>query len=170
MAARPQPFQVLAAPIAHCAAVSGSPGIRGFQQTDSINDESQPRGVNYADVATLGSTGNGLAELQVRVHPGRSVQEPRAQQLSRVGSIRLVVRKVPGQRKSFHRRGHPAEDQPVRLIRPRFRVDSTIAADIGQTVRLLGVRPPVWPEAHIVVLIAAGRGQLLVHHRRRTHF
>ena len=36
-----------------------------------------------------------------------------------------------------------------------FRIALTIAADVGQTVRLLWIRPEVWRLAHVIMLIAA---------------
>src|SRR5690606_36656856 len=48
-----------------------------------------------------------------------------------------------------------------------FRIAEAVAAHVRLAAGLVRVRPPVGAEAEVVVLVAAGRDALLVHHRER---
>ena len=49
-----------------------------------------------------------------------------------------------------------------------FRVSLAIAADVGQAVALIRIRPPVGRQAHVVVFVAAGWRRVFVHYGVRA--
>ena len=167
--AREEPVEVGAEPRLHPLLVRFGPDVRKGQQPNGLRHRDEPVRVDDADAAPFHPTGDGLPVLEVRVHFGRRVEEPRPEQARGVFGVPFFVGEVVGQRQRLDGARHPAHAGRVGGAGGGLRVALAVAADVGEAVGLRRVRPPVRPEAEVVVLVAAGRGLRLVGDRERPH-
>jgi hypothetical protein len=107
-----------------------------------------------------------LTEPQVWIHPRRRIEEPDAKEPRGVLRVFFPAGEVIGERERGHRPVEPPEifaiGDPLDLGVPL-----TVSADVRSAIWPGRVRPPVRRLAHVVVLVAARRRHLLVHHGHR---
>ena len=142
------------------------PRRRGGDEQDTVEQLGEVPRLDDADAAALVDARDVLAELQVRVHPRRGIEEPRAHEPGGVRRILLSSRAGIRQRQRRDRVSEPSEivavGDPVDLW-----IALAVLADVRLAIRLRRIRPPVRRLAHVVVLVAAGRRDRLVHHGHR---
>ena len=132
--------------------VGVAPGFAGAKQGHGIHQPGEATGVDDPDAPPVAATGDALGETQVGRHRRRRVQEPGAQQARGVVGVALVAVEPPGPGQGLNRLLQVFQGPSVPVLEGR--IDLAIAADPGQTVGALRVRPPVGSQGDEVV----GRG------------
>ncbi len=127
--------------------------------------------IQDAVAAARGGSRHHLGVVEMRVHPGRLVREPRPQVTSTALGVRIVSGEAIGEAESFHPAHRIDQALLVVPVAERLRIQLPVASDVGQAVLLAGVGPEVGRHADVVAddpSCAPGRpGLVLVDDRRR---
>ena len=152
-----QPVEVIGKPAAHASGVGGGEGFGGFEPTEFLAEVDKEGGVDDADAAAVDAAGNGLSEIEVRVHAGGGVEEPVAQQLSCMSGEALVAGFAVGEGEVGDGLVHAFHGGSVGGGGEAVGIGFAVTADVGEAVGFGGVGPPVGANAHVVVLVSARR-------------
>ncbi len=109
---------------------------------------------------------HGLAVFHVRIHARGRIQEPCPQKPRRMRRISVPPGVMPGQRKPIDIFTHLRHLLLVGIVL-HLRIYDPVLPNVWQTVRLRRIRPPIWRQAHEIMLITTRRHILFVHHTHR---
>ncbi len=161
-----QPFDVGAKPLFHSLLVFRAPVFGTRQQADGVHYVREVLAFQDSCRPSIVDTGNPLGKLKIRIHSRCRLKKPGVQQQGGTSGIRLV----PGEIKSQCQRARiSAQPAHVAMIGELvdFRISLAIVANI-RPAGVLGIRPKIWRQAHVVVLVAAGRSDIFLRDRKRT--
>ena len=150
--------------------VRDGPMLRTHEQDRGVGGVGQPASFDEAGTASIVHTWNRLGEAEMGSHLRRGVKEPGAQHLGRVLGVFLVTGEIISERQGLDGRADQARAQGViGGFFARLGVYLAVLTHVREPVLGGRIRPVVRRDAHVVMLIAAGRDLRLLHHRRRDH-
>ncbi len=125
------------------------------QKARCIRNTNEGLGLDDADAPSGAVTRHGLTELQMRTHPGLLIQKPCPQLCRGRFGVTHLPRQSPGGRQAMNPIRHLFK---VRCITdPHCGIKFAVTTNVGETTRLVGIRPPVGTKTQIVARVASRR-------------